>query len=89
MIDLSLRADSFRVDREVGAAREEMRLLTKGSKAWDQATSALPSTGGGGGHALAGDFSRLSTCVTRARLTPKNRASAARLSNLPVSSSDW
>ena len=33
--------------------------------------------------------SRRSTCVTLALLTPKYRASAARFSNLPESSSDW
>ena len=35
------------------------------------------------------EINRLSTCVTLARLTPRKRASAARLSNWPESSSDW
>ena len=55
-----------------------------------QATSDVPSADDDGGwDKFVGGFRRLSTCVTRARLTPRNRASAARLSNLPVSNSDW
>ena len=34
-------------------------------------------------------LSRLSTCVTLARLTPRWQANAARFSNVPESKSDW
>jgi len=35
------------------------------------------------------NFNRFKTWVTRALLTPRNLASDARFSNLPVSKSDW
>jgi NAD(P)-dependent dehydrogenase (short-subunit alcohol dehydrogenase family) len=44
-------------------------------------------TGGSRGiGAAVAKFNRFRTCVTLVRLTPKCRASAARLSNLPLSS---
>jgi hypothetical protein len=59
-----------------------MSYPTSGALSWDRvrlesSPVAFPSS------------SRFKTCVTRARLTSRNRASAARLSNLPVSKSDW
>jgi hypothetical protein len=39
--------------------------------------------------AARGFYNRLSTCVILALLIPRNRASAARFSKLPKSSSDW
>jgi hypothetical protein len=75
------------MDADVQPASEHLRFrdgrLTGINDAMRrQAESAIPRS-------CSASFNRRSTCVTRARLTPKWRASAARLSNLPESSSDW
>ena len=79
------------------------RKLSEGAAAWVRHAGGAAETlaGGFAAWAAAGlplvpegrlpsrDRQGRTVWVTRARLNPRDRASAARLSNLPVSSSDW